>query len=123
MRVIVTGSRFWTDEVAIRRELAKLPPGTTVIHGDCTGADEIAGRIGREELGFTVVRMAKQPEDYTRYGREAWKGLNERMLASGTVDLVLAFRAELDDPKQARGTRHMVELARSERVEVRTFLQ
>lgn len=121
MRIIVTGSRFWTDESAVRRELSQLPAGTVLIHGDCTGADEIAGRIGRDELGFTVVRMVKEPPDYAKYGRAAWKGLNERMLANGPVDRVLAFHEGLDDPTQARGTRHMVELARTQGVEVRTF--
>jgi hypothetical protein len=121
MRVIVTGSRFWENVESVRRELAKLPAGTTVIHGDCTGADEIAGWLGCEELGFTVVRMIKEPPDYARYGKEAWKGLNERMLASQPIDLVLAFHDRLDDPTQARGTRHMIELARSHGVEVRIF--
>ena len=49
MRVIVTGWTQWADEEAIRRELRKLPPGTVVIHGDCEGADAIAGRVARAE--------------------------------------------------------------------------
>ena len=48
MRVIVTGATAWADVGAIRRELAKVPAGTTVIHGDCEGADAIAGDVGRE---------------------------------------------------------------------------
>ena len=41
MRVIVAGAVAWADEAAVRRELAKLPAGATVIHGDCPGADEL----------------------------------------------------------------------------------
>ncbi len=84
MRVIVAGAVAWADAGAIRRELSKLPAGVTVIHGDCTGADELAGRIA-DELGFSVEPMAKVPADRERYGRDAWKGLNERMLAGGAV--------------------------------------
>src|SRR5262245_48252065 len=116
MRVIVSGAVAWSDESAIRRELAKLPPGTTVIHGDCEGADALAGRIARE-LGLAVESMVKNAEDRARYQRAAWKGLNERMLASGAV-LVLAFHPDITSSK---GSRHMVEIAQAAGVEARVF--
>src|SRR5262245_31783446 len=100
MRVIVTGAALWADGEAIRRELAKLPPGTTVIHGDSTGVDELAGQVARS-LGFLVEFFRKEPEDYRRYRSGAWKRLNERMLESG-VDLVLAFHPELNKQGKAR---------------------
>jgi hypothetical protein len=116
MRVIVAGAVDWTDAEAIARELAKLPPGTTVIHGDAPGADSLAGAAAAR-LEFGVEPMAKNREDFARYKRGAWKGLNERMLASGAV-LVLAFHADL---ARSRGTRHLVELARAAGIEVRVF--
>jgi hypothetical protein len=120
MRVIVTGSTFWTDADAIRRELAKLPPGTIVIHGDCDGVDALAGQVALE-LGLIVEAFHKQPDDYRRYRLAAWKALNERMLASG-VELVLAFHPELDRPGQARGSNHLLDLAREHGVAVQGFL-
>ena len=96
--MIVTGSTFWTDADAIRRELAKLPPGTIVIHGDCDGVDALAGQVALE-LGLTVEAFRKKPDDHRRYRLAAWKAQNERMLASG-VELVLAFHPELDRPRQ-----------------------
>jgi hypothetical protein len=119
MRVIVTGAMGWTDAAAIRRELEKLPPGSTVVHGDAPGVDVLAGQIARE-LGFVVEALCKIEADYRRYRRAAWKGLNERMLDSG-VDLVLAFHPELGEPGKARGSGHMVELAQDRGVEVRGF--
>lgn len=116
MRVIVAGAVAWADVEAIRRELTKLPVGTVVIHGDCTGADAIAGQIARE-LGFMVEAMAKNAADRSRYGREAWKGLNDRMLASG-AELVLVFHPDFD---ASRGSKHMAELATRASVEVRVF--
>ena len=48
MRVIVAGAVAWTNEETLRRELAKLPPGATVIHGDSPGADALGGRIAAQ---------------------------------------------------------------------------
>jgi hypothetical protein len=42
MRVVVTGSRDWTDRKMIRRQLAALPAGSIVIHGRARGADMLA---------------------------------------------------------------------------------
>jgi hypothetical protein len=120
VRVIITGAMVWDDEAAIRRELARLPSDTVVIHGDCPGVDALAGRLAREEFGLVVEAMAKNDDDYRRYRRGAWKGLNERMLASG-VELVIAFHPEFGQPGKARGSTHMVELAKEQRIEVRTF--
>src|SRR5262245_57371831 len=120
MRVLVVGSMKWADEEALRRELRKLPAGCTVLHGDAPAVDALAGRIAREELGLVVEVFAKNDEDYARYGRGAWKGLNERMLASG-VDLLLAFHEELNQPGKASGSRHAIVLADGQGIEVRTF--
>ena len=106
----------WADVEAIRRELTKLPAGTVVIHGDTPGADAIAGQVAAE-LGFTVEPMAKTPADYARYQARAWKGLNERMLASG-AELVLAFHPNIE---ASQGSGHLLELARAAGIEVRTF--
>lgn len=116
MRVIVAGAVAWADAEAIRRELAKLPSGAVVVHGDCPGADAIAGRVAAE-LGFAVEPMAKNAADRARYRREAWKGLNERMLATG-AGLVLVFHPAFDD---SNGSKHLAELAARASVEVRVF--
>jgi hypothetical protein len=61
--------------------------------------------------------MAKSAADYARYRRAAWKGLNERMLASG-AHLVLAFHPDIE---KSHGSKHLVTLARAAQVEVRVF--
>jgi len=118
MRVLVAGATAWTDAEAVRRELVRLPSNTTIIHGDCSGADALGGSVAAQ-LGFAVERMAKNQEDYARYKRGAWKALNERMLASG-VDLVLVFHPDIH---ASRGSKHLVELANAARIEVRVFAQ
>ena len=116
MRVIVAGAVAWANADAIRRELAKLPSGAVVVHGDCPGADALAGAIAAE-LGFAVEAMVKNAADRARYGRGAWKGLNERMLSSG-AELVLVFHPTFDESK---GSKHLAELAARASVEVRVF--
>ena len=118
MRVIVAGAVAWVDTEAIRRELAKLPPGATVVHGDSPGADAIAGQVATQ-LGLAVEPMAKSKPDYAKYRRAAWKGLNERMVASGAV-LVLVFHPDIEASK---GSKHLIELARAASIEVRTFAE
>lgn len=55
-RVLVTGSRYWTDEATINEWLWRLPPTAIIAHGDCRGADKIADRIARH-LGLTVEKF------------------------------------------------------------------
>jgi hypothetical protein len=116
MRVIVAGAVAWVNVEAIRRELAKLPVGATVIHGDSPGADALAGRVARE-LGLAVEPMVKNKADHAKYQRGAWKGLNERMLATG-VARVLVFHPAIE---ASRGSGHLLELARAAGVEVSVF--
>jgi hypothetical protein len=93
-----------------------LPPEAVIIHGDTPGADALAGQIAAQ-LGLAVEPMAKNSEDYGKYQRVAWKGLNERMLASGAV-LVLAFHPAIEE---SQGSKHLVEIARTMGIEVRVF--
>ena len=60
MRVLVTGSMHWTDADAIRRELTQLPHGSVVIHGDCSGADELAGVIALNSV-YSSKRGTRTP--------------------------------------------------------------
>ena len=60
-RVLVTGSRTWTDETPVRhaftlvnqRNVNPLWP-VTLIHGDANGLDKMVARIARDEFGWTV---------------------------------------------------------------------
>jgi hypothetical protein len=104
MRAIVAGAVAWTDADAIRAALARLPADAVIVHGDCAGADAIAGQVARE-LGLAVERWVKNADDVARHGKRlAWKGLNERMLASGAV-LILAFHPAIET---SQGTGHLL---------------
>lgn len=120
MRVLITGSTTWLDAAALRREMASLPAQSVIVTGDTPGIDAMAIAIARE-MGLAVEPMKKNSADRRTHPEASWKGLNERMLATG-IDLVLAFHADYGKPGCARGTLHMVELAQGAGVEARTFV-
>lgn len=95
MKVLVTGSREWTSEEIIRRELSALPKGTIIVHGACPwGADTIADGVARS-LGFEVREYpATGWGSYLR--GHAGPARNHRMIREENrpeepIDLCLAF--------------------------------
>lgn len=61
-RLLVTGSRDWKDEDAIRQSLAAVittlgPQNVTIVHGACpTGADALTDQIAGEWAGLAIER-------------------------------------------------------------------
>ena len=86
MRVVITGSRSWTNFRAIHSRLAELPRESEVLHGAARGADRLAGEAATS-LGLWVE---EHPADWERYGKRAGYIRNAEMLDRGP-DLVLAF--------------------------------
>lgn len=104
LRVIVCGSRAWTDRDAIANRLFDLPTDTIIVHGAAHGADRIAGQEA-EKLGLLVEEHPVTKDDYAHYGNRAYFLRNQRMAMLG-AELCLAFW-----DGHSRGTAHMVDLA------------
>lgn len=107
-RVLICGSRDYTNEAAIESVLFDLPAGTTVVHGAARGVDEIAGRLA-ENLGFPVE---PHPADWEKWGKAAGPIRNREMLETG-VDRVIAFW-----DGRSPGTKHMIDAAKAAGVPV-----
>lgn len=107
MRVIVCGSRSWTDRGRIQERLAQLPRGAVVVHGCARGADRLAGDAAHT-LGLTVE---EHPAHWSQ-GRFAGIVRNEKMADLG-ADLCIAFWDGL-----STGTKHMVDTAWDRGIEV-----
>lgn len=95
MRVVIFGSRNWTDKALIREVLVRkaYPAGTVIVHGDngynangkmlfnrpdedaVRGADKLAGAVA-SSLGYKVERY---PADWRGLGRKAGPVRNEQM--------------------------------------------
>ncbi len=114
LKVLVCGSREWQNVDIIRRELLALPRGSTVVHGDCRGADRLAGMIA-ESLGMTVRAY---PAQWGLHGVAAGPIRNREMLEKEKPDLVLAFHRDLANSK---GTADMISRARRAGVPVRVI--
>ena len=108
MKVLVCGSRTWERATQMYVRLAKLPPNTTIIHGDARGADRMAAALA-ESLGLRVVAF---PADWDRHGKKAGFIRNIEMLEQGP-ELVLAFQVG-----NSKGTQHTINQARKRGIPV-----
>ena len=93
VRILVTGSRDWTDRDAIEGALwnAWIDAGmhATLVHGDCpTGADAIADELWRIHTPSSPIE--RHPADWDRHGKRAGFLRNAEMVALG-ADVCLAF--------------------------------
>lgn len=101
-RILITGSRTWTNEHAIRDALATLiaqhgPENVTIIHGACPhGADQLTDHIAQTWTGLTIER---HPADWATHGKAAGPLRNQQMVDAG-ADICLAFVRD-----GSRGTR------------------
>ena len=90
-RVLVTGSRTWTNNSVIATALAPFrAPGVVLVHGAAAGADRIAGA---------------DAADWTRHGRGAGYHRNRHMVALG-ADACVAFIRQ-----HSHGATHTADLA------------
>ncbi len=109
MIVVVTGDRDWTDRAKVRKRLAELPPGTTVVVGGQRGADAITEDEALD-LGFNVEVVYA---DWS-VGRAGGPIRNGKML-DRKPDLVIAFHPDLE---KSKGTADCVRQARKRNIPV-----
>ncbi len=107
-RVLVCGSRDWTDYELLARTLGEFPGIDTLAHGAARGADRLAGQWARKR----GVMVCEYPADWERMGRGAGHARNALMLKEFRPDLVLAFKDNFDREMRRGGTEHMVKIAR-----------
>lgn len=114
--VIITGSRDFTDTDIIKNVLEKYPNNTIIIHGDCRGADRIAGDIAIER-GLTVIPM---PAQWDVHGRAAGPIRNECMckLAKQLAKCGYQIMVEAFPRGNSVGTRGMIKICQEAGLEV-----
>lgn len=108
MRVLVTGSRDWTDIDEIRDALDahllalnEVGGYFVLVHGDAKGADQIAHEWALD----SGVEIERHPY-WSKYGLAGGPMRNQHMVNRG-ADLVLAFIKN-----ESRGATGCVEMAR-----------
>lgn len=121
MRVLICGSRYWTDAAPIKVLIDGLPSDTIVIHGAAPGADTVAGILaGDRSLGVMPFPAHWRhhgcvPGCDRLVGPGAGPVRNRQMLEEGQPDIVHAFHKDL---KRSYGTANMITQARNAGVEV-----
>lgn len=95
-RVLVTGSREWTDKAALYAELDAVlagHPSVTVVNGQCPrGADAMAVSWVMDRWTWQEADVSHEdhPADWHGYGKQAGFIRNAAMVAAG-ADLCIAF--------------------------------
>ena len=101
-KILVCGDRKWKERYMIYSVLyaIRVNAPITIIHGDCRGADRIAGSIAKD-LDYTVIAV---PAKWNEYGKSAGPIRNREMIRL-KPSLVLAFH---DNILRSRGTKNML---------------
>ena len=111
-RVIVCGSREWTDRGRIFARLKELPPDSVIVHGACSrGAD----RIAHEEAKKLEFVIEEHPAHWHQYGKRAGFIRNEEMAIAGASRLLAFWDGA------SRGTKDMINRAMEHRIPVEIF--
>jgi hypothetical protein len=113
-RILVCGSRDWTDGDAIADRLADFATDNpTIIHGGARGADTMAENIA-SLYGYKIERF---PAEWARHGKRAGFMRNLAMLDT-KPDLVLAFQSN-----GSKGTQHTIDEARKRGIRVEVEIE
>lgn len=104
MRILICGSRKYTDAVAVESAILAHDDAPTIIHGGAAGADQIAHGLAKMHGWPEEVFYA----DWEKHGKAAGPIRNQQMLDEGNPDIVIAF--PLAD---SRGTWDMIRRARN----------
>jgi hypothetical protein len=119
VKILVTGSRDWTDSAKIATEIfrclyeMKTPHSESLlIHGDCpTGADKLADDYART----TGMHIWRFPADWDTHGKRAGFLRNAEMVDL-EPDVVLAFIKN-----GSKGASMTAALAEKKKLETRRF--
>jgi hypothetical protein len=117
MRVLVCGSRDYTDDWPLRAVLEWVckVSDLTVIHGAAPGADSQFGDLA----SLRGAEVIEYPADWDKHGKAAGPIRNQQMLDEGKPEVVIAF---VNKPLvESRGTNDMVQRARRAGLPVYVF--
>ncbi|MFE4571376.1 DUF2493 domain-containing protein [Paenibacillus chitinolyticus] len=115
MKVIIAGSRTFSDYEMLKRKLDSLltlqPRNEIVIvSGAAKGADKLGERYATEK-GY---RISSHPADWDRHGNSAGYIRNEEMAKEANA--LIAFW-----DGTSKGTKHMIDLAKKHGLQVRVI--
>lgn len=108
MRILICGSRNWTDKARIRAIIQLLVQTYTnviIIAGECIGVDLMTKSIALE-MNLTYHGY---PANWNAHGKAAGPIRNRQMLEEGKPDMIVAFS---DDIANSKGTKNMLSISK-----------
>lgn len=112
-RVIVAGSRSFTDGAFLARTLdrllSRLGGDTIIVSGGARGAD----RLGEQYAQDRQLGLMREPADWDRYGRRVAGMIRNQHMSFLSSHLVAFWDGS------SPGTRAMIDMARNDRLQVR----
>ena len=117
MRVIVAGSRTWSDYALLAKELDRLTnkldrKKLVILSGGADGAD----KLGEKWCFERMVSYQRFPADWHKYGKRAGHIRNSEMLEEGKADALIAFWNG-----SSPGTADIIRKARKKGIKVRVI--
>lgn len=107
-RVLICGSRNFSDKWAISVIVSQLPSDAVIIQGGAPGADSIAAEVAIE---YGLV-LETYKADWKRYEKRAGYIRNQQMLDEGKPTVLFAFVTKGISLKESKGTAMMVRIAK-----------
>lgn len=116
MKVLICGSRDWSNDKMIEAEFKKLPPGSIIVHGaGKTGAEAVADKMAMK-FGFQIRRY---PVDESSEGsvltKRNAKMIRNEHVSGDPIHLGIAFT---QDYNRSRDVKDLVERARKAGIKV-----
>lgn len=110
MKVIIAGSRDFSDYKCLERHLEKVQDKygwniTEIVSGTARGADQLGERWAKEH-GIPIKRF---PADWTNYGKSA--GYRRNVQMAEYADALIAFNLN-----NSKGTNHMINIAKERKL-------
>lgn len=109
MKLIVAGSRTFTNYHFLKTKLRKLNP-SEIVSGTARGADQLGEQFAKEHQ----LPIKRFPADWENQGRTA--GFMRNIKMALYADALAAFW-----DGHSRGTKHMIETAREQGLKVYIF--
>lgn len=120
MRVLVCGSREWTDDkiVTVTLNGFLLTYETlTIIEGGARGADRCAAAwVNMTLTSHPSLGHERYPADWDQFGKRAGPVRNQQMLDEGRPGVVLAFKDHFDWSLKHGGTEDMIRRAKDHQI-------
>lgn len=114
MKWIVAGGRDFTDWKLLRDALCLLClPGDTILSGMARGADRLGVKWAHQQRRLRIT-LKKYPADWNKHGKSAGIIRNQQMAQEG--DALIVFW-----DGRSKGTRHMIEAATREGLNVHIY--